>query len=99
MHRSGDLQLPSVDERLDDRTALGQARRRQASVRLGDLLNQRIVMRVAVAVRLVQRGERRLKVLEQRRDIAELDTIDGALDRAAKIMPQHDDRLGAYNLG
>ena len=39
MHRSGDLQLSRVDERLDDRTALGQARSRQASVRLGDLLN------------------------------------------------------------
>jgi len=31
MHRSDDLQLPGVDERLDDRTALGQARCRQAS--------------------------------------------------------------------
>ena len=39
MHRGGDLHLSRVDERLDDRTALGQARSRQASVRLGDLLN------------------------------------------------------------
>src|SRR5437016_4294525 len=30
MHRGGDLHLSRVDERLDDRTALGQARSRQA---------------------------------------------------------------------
>jgi hypothetical protein len=44
MHRGGYLQLPGVDELLDDRAAPGQARRRQAGARLGDLLNQRIVM-------------------------------------------------------
>jgi hypothetical protein len=30
-----------------------------------------------MAIRLVQRGERRLEVLEQGRDIAERDIIDG----------------------
>jgi hypothetical protein len=44
MHRGGYLQLPGVDKLLDDRAAIGQARRRQAGARLGDLLNQRIVM-------------------------------------------------------
>src|SRR5260370_26457175 len=31
--------------------------------------------------------------------MAELDVIDRALDRAAEIMPQDDDRLGACDLG
>src|SRR5260370_31899036 len=99
MHRCGDLQLPGVDELLDYRAALGQACRRQAGVRLGDLLNQRVVMRVALAVRLAQRGERRLEVLEQGRDIADLDIVDRALDRAAQIMSQNTNRLGAGDLG
>jgi hypothetical protein len=30
VHRDGDFQLLGIDKRLDDRAALGQARRRQA---------------------------------------------------------------------
>ena len=52
-----------------------------------------------MAIGLGQRGQRRLEVLEQRRDIAELDIVDGALDRAAGVVPEHDNRLGALDLG
>jgi hypothetical protein len=84
MHCGCDRKLLGVNELLEDRTAVGQARRRQAGVRLGDLLNQRVVMGIPVAIAVVQRRERGLEVLEQRRDIAELDIVDSALDRAAK---------------
>ena len=99
MHCGCDRKLLGVNELLEDRTAVGQARRRQAGVRLGDLLNQRVVMGIPVAIAVVQRRERGLEVLEQRRDIAELDIVDSALDRAAKIMSQDDDRLGTGDLG
>src|SRR4051812_28089333 len=44
MHCGCDRKLLGVNELLENWTALGQARRRQAGVRLGDLLNQRVVM-------------------------------------------------------
>src|SRR5438876_4100988 len=83
VHRRDDLELLGINECLDDRAALGEARCRQAGIRFGDLLHQDVVVRIAMTVSLGQGGECWLEVLEQYGNVAKLDIIDRTLDCTA----------------
>ena len=99
MHGSHDLQLPGINKPLDDRASLDEACCGQAGVRFGDLLHQRVIVRIAMTIRLVQGGERGPEIPEQRGNIAQLDAIDCAFDRPAGAVSEYNNGLGAHNLG
>ena len=98
MHRGNDLQLSRLDEIRHDLAPLPDVLRSQFGVGDGGLLDEFVIVRITLAVKFSERFDRGLDILEHRREVAELDLVDRALDRAAVVMAKDDDRLGARNL-
>src|SRR5258705_3657081 len=95
VHRPGDLHGARGFELGDDGTTTVDPGHGELDILPSDRVNEDVVLRRALA--LIRGGiHRRLDLREQAGEVAELDPIDGALDRTARRVPhhQHDLRTG-----
>lgn len=92
--RSTDLDLPFLFEFLEDRTVSANLFDGLENIFLDDSISK-LFVGVSALAGILCRFDRRLDLLHERSDVAELDSLDRRLDRATVMMPEDKDHLGA----